>query len=96
MLRLFLFAAGLAVWPVSAAALLSKVYQSVGARKLAGRVEKITSGLDALKNPFLNHARAETLRGQLQPLLALPLNSDFCLMPIRDKMAKGEAHHRHE
>jgi hypothetical protein len=75
-LRVFVFAAGLAAWLVSAAEPLAKVYQSSGTRKMAERLERITAGLDPLKSPFLNHARAEKLQAQLQPLLALPLNGE--------------------
>ena len=45
-------------------------YQSAGTRKMAGRLEKITAGLDPLHNPFLNTARVAKLEAQLKPLLA--------------------------
>jgi hypothetical protein len=52
------------------------VYQSAGTRKMGERLERITRELDPMKNPFLNRARAEKLRAQLQPLLRVELNRE--------------------
>lgn len=55
---------------VGRAADSSSLYQSAGTRKMAERLEQITRGLDPMQNPFLNAARVEKVRSELQPLLA--------------------------
>ena len=45
------------------------VYQSAGTRKMAERLDQITRGLDPMQNPFMNAARVEKVRAELQPLL---------------------------
>jgi hypothetical protein len=43
-------------------------YQSAGTRKMAERLEKITRELDPMQNQFLNNARVQVLKAQLQAL----------------------------
>ena len=55
-------------------------YQSPGARKMAERLEQITRGLNPMENPFMNAARVEKIRAELQPLLdATPSPDNFKL-----------------
>src|SRR3954470_1685366 len=51
-------------------------HQAPGTRKMAERLEKITSELDPRKNVFVNHARAAMLLAEIEPLLSLPRSSE--------------------
>ena len=50
-------------------------YKSIGTNKMAERLQKITREMDPLKNIFLNHARAELLKKEIEPLTKAPLNT---------------------